>query len=54
MKRIIQDSPQRVKVESIIRWPKCDFCGSCHPDKLCKCPRIKSSDEKFCHRRQGD
>lgn len=47
MKRIIQDSPQKVKIESINRWPKCDLCGYCHPDDTSKCPRIQSFDKTF-------
>lgn len=47
MKRIVRVNPQKVMVESIILWPKCDFCGSCHPDDPDKCPRIKSIDRVF-------
>ena len=55
MKRIRQESPQKVKVESIIEWRKCNFCGSCHADDLSKCPRIKSFDGNFnTHKNKGN
>lgn len=47
MKRISQYDPRRVKVESVMEWPKCAFCGFCHPANISKCPRIKSFDANF-------
>ncbi len=47
MKRIKQVSPHMAMVESVIVWPKCDFCGSCHPADMSKCPRWKSVDRNF-------
>jgi hypothetical protein len=52
MKHIVHVNPQIVMVKSVIEWPKCDFCGSCHPDDPSKCPRIKSFDKCFGSRRK--
>jgi hypothetical protein len=51
MKRITQVSPKMVRVESVINWPKCDFCGSCHPADMERCPRNKCFDRNFNVRR---
>lgn len=47
MKRVKQVSPHMAMVESVIVWPKCDFCGFCHPNDMSKCPRRKSIDQNF-------
>lgn len=51
MKHIVQTNPHRIMVKTVVIWPKCDFCGSCHPDDPSKCPRIKSFDETFMRKR---
>jgi hypothetical protein len=48
MKRIIQQyTPNMAMVLPEYRWPKCDFCGLCHPAGPDNCPRIKSFDRIF-------
>lgn len=47
MKRITTTKEQKVKVESVVQWPKCQFCGFCHAPDVSACPRIKSFDANF-------
>lgn len=36
MQRIIRAGPNSVKIETVVDWPKCDFCGFFHPVGKCK------------------
>jgi hypothetical protein len=48
MKRIVQEyRPNMAMVLPDYKWPKCDFCGFCHPADPEKCPRVKSFDKIF-------